>query len=161
MRRAILAAALLASACGCPEGDANVYFLRIGTSAEGLAPFRGVAGAEWDPEDPDFVRAYVPPGAVPRGEMLEVWSGDVRIDVRGVRTSGVTVSNGCFRGDAIDYDLGSLPNGVYLLVHRGGTGPSGVAGPTEWMDFRGEPALVVFAVIDRERADAGAESDAM
>lgn len=165
-RRSALAAVIICSLLtvgGC--GRSNMYHVHV------FGGDRNVEGGQphWNGTTPwpvSLVRVYLPPAERrPTMEMFEFFADE--------RPLGITPmfylrdpSTGS-DSSVLDYDLASLPDGEYLMVHRRSSIPPGLS-PVEahydwaWSTFDGEDALVTTLLRRRvpTDADAGTAADA-
>lgn len=107
--------------------------------------------SELSDRDPDLLRVWLPLGASPTREMIEVYDGETPVPSTGVLHRDVMPPGESCPHDGLDYDLRGLANGEYLVVHRLSSSPSGLTtheGPASTFD--GEPALVTTIVLVHE-----------
>ena len=157
-------AALLMGACEglacCGNSDNGDYYVKVlsENGNGGDATWNGVT-SEFGPGDPDFVEVLILGGVTPPVEMIELYDGPARIAISGTLARDLGTDNDCAHY-GVRYDLRSLPNGEYLLVHRTSSAPPGTVlaeGYTPYLTtYDGEPALVTTLLRDSVGAsDAG------
>lgn len=146
---------LAAAPLGCCVGDDAYLTFGIGSRGGSTTPRWGEA-MEWF--EPHLTVSF-PAGRTPGGEPLEVYLGDVRVDVASSTTEvDNSAHNGCGVSTHVDYALESLPAGEYTLVHRRahGTGdPINCLEECPWTTFAEETALVMTLVVLPAPEDAG------
>ena len=147
----VIVAALLMGACeelACCGNSINNHYLvstNLGTPAwNGITTDSGGG-------DPDFVEVLFAERATPTVEMIEIYDGPTRLAIPGTLARDLGDDHGCAHY-GLRYDLRSLPNGEYLLVHRTSSAPPGmvlIEGEARYLTtYDGEPALVTTLLRD-------------
>lgn len=159
----LVAAAMCLSECSCcvddPAGDPEYDF------DHGSLDYESLGGPlEWGSVEPFLAysrfgtfQVMVWTDRPPSTEMVEVYDGSVRLDLPGVFSRNVRFGGCSYPG--VVYDLGALPAGDYLLVHRRSSAPRGResawARVHGWETYDGEDALVMTLRLDGGPRDAG------
>lgn len=150
---ACCAAALFGFTAGCLKCERSGNY-NLGAYSESLAHGGDI---NWNGRTsyfgdggPAFVIVSIPQGALPTAPMVEIYRGSERLEVPETIQRGV-VREDCF-ADEVTYDVRTLEDGEYALVHRLSSAPDGLP-PVEGLrdevtSFEREPALVTTLVVE-------------